>query len=79
MLRRSRGKRKMQKMQASRMAGKEELLWWRVVDEFDALLDIALQARLAGFEELLLVGADVAEDVVRLLRTRGLRSISAAS
>lgn len=66
-------------MQASRTLGKEDLLWWRVVDEFDALLDIALQARLAGFEELLLVGADVAEDVVRLLCTRGLRGISIVS
>ena len=66
-------------MQASGTLGKEDLLWWGVVDEFDALLDIAFQARLARFEELLLVGANVAEDVVRLLRTRGLRSISAAS
>ena len=46
------------------------------MDEFDALLNIALQASLGGFEELLLVGANVAEDVVRLLCTRGLRGVS---
>ena len=52
---------------------KEELLWWRVVNEFNALLDISLQARFAGFQKLLFIGADVAENVVCFLYTRGLR------
>ena len=51
---------------------KEGLLWWRVVDEFNPLLDVALQASLAGLKELLLIGADIAKDVGCLLRTRWL-------
>lgn len=48
------------------------LLRWRVVHKFDPLLDIAFQPLLAGFEELLLVRADLAEDIGRLLCTIGL-------
>lgn len=47
------------------------------MDEFDALLDIALQALLARLKELLLVRADLAEDVFRFFGTRGLEKSSA--
>lgn len=48
------------------------LLRRRIVHEFDALLDVAFQPLLAGFEELLLVRTDFAKDIGRLLRTSGL-------
>lgn len=54
----------------------EGLLRWRIVNEFNALLDISFQARLARFQKLFFVGADVAEDVGCLLRARGLKLIS---
>jgi hypothetical protein len=52
----------------------ENLLWGWVVDKFDALLDIPLQTLLARFEELLLVRADMAENVFHFLGTRGLET-----
>lgn len=48
------------------------LLWWGVLDEFNALLNVALQARDASLEELLLLVGDATEDVDGLLRTVGL-------
>ena len=51
---------------------KGDLLRWRVVHKFNPLLDVALQSLLAGFKELLLVRADLAEDIGRLLCTIGL-------
>ena len=58
------------------MRGEEGLLWWRVLDKVDALLNVLLQFLIAALEELLLVRADVAKDIGSLLRTRGLRTIS---
>lgn len=42
------------------------------MDKLDALLDVPLQTLLARFEELVLVCANLPEDVFRFLRTRGL-------
>ena len=49
------------------------------MNKFDALLDVALQTLLARFEELLLIRADFAEDVVRFFGTGGLENISCVS
>ena len=50
----------------------ERLLWWGVLDEVDALLDVALEALNAGLEELLLLVGDAVKDVDGLLGTVGL-------
>lgn len=42
------------------------LLWGWVLDKVDALLDVALEALGAGFEKLLLLLRDAAEDVLGL-------------
>lgn len=52
--------------------GREVLLWWGVLDEFDALLDVALETLDAGLEELLLLVGDTVENVDSLLNTVGL-------
>lgn len=57
---------------SSRPREREALLWGWIVDEFNALLNVALQTILAGLKELLLIRADVAKDVGSLLGTRGL-------
>jgi len=53
--------------------GKEEvLLWWRVLDEVDALLDVALEALDASLQELLLLFGHTAKNVNGLLGAVGL-------
>lgn len=56
-----------------RYAGREEFwvgsLLWRVVDEFDTLLDIALQALHASLDQFLLVVINLSKRVVSLLST----------
>lgn len=42
------------------------------MDEFNALLDIAFQTVLAGFEELLFIRTDITQDIIRLLHAVGL-------
>ena len=59
-------------LQSSRPREREALLWGWIVDKFNPLLNVALQAILAGLEELLLIRTDVAEDVGSLLGTRRL-------
>lgn len=54
----------------------ESLCGW-VMHEVDALLDIALQTLLAGFEKLLLVGVQLRQDVGSFLGSRGLGKVSA--
>lgn len=41
-----------------------ESLWWWVVNEINALLNVVLQALCASFEELLLVVVQLREDIV---------------
>ena len=47
-------------------------LWWWVEHKLDTLLNVALQAVLAGFEELFLVIVYLTENVVGSLNARGL-------
>jgi hypothetical protein len=48
------------------------LLWWGVLDEVDALFDVALEALGASFKELLLLIGDTVEHVSDLFGTIGL-------
>lgn len=48
------------------------LLWWGVLDELDALLNVALETLDASLEELLLLIGHTAKDVNGLLRAVGL-------
>lgn len=48
------------------------LLWWWVLDEFDALFDVAFQALRASAKELLLLLGHALEDVDGLLGAVGL-------
>jgi hypothetical protein len=50
----------------------EVLLWWGVLDELNALLNVALEALDASLEELLLLIGHAAENVDGLLRAVGL-------
>lgn len=54
------------------MGRDEHLLWWGVLDEVDALLNIALEATSASFKELLLLIGDTLEHVGSLLGAIGL-------
>ena len=56
----------------SRKSG--DSLWWWVEHKLDSLLNIALQACLASFQEFLLVFVYLAEDVVSFLCARRLSS-----
>ena len=51
-----------------------ESLWWWAVNEINALLNVALQALCASFEELLLVVVQLREDIVDFFRSGGLVS-----
>ena len=51
-----------------------ESLWWWVVNEINALLNVVLQALCASFEELLLVVVQLREDIVGFFRSGGLVS-----
>lgn len=51
-----------------------ESLWWWAVNEINALLNVALQALCASFEELLLVVIQLREDIVGFFRSGGLVS-----
>lgn len=53
------------------------LLWWRVLDEVDALFDVALEALGASLEELLLLVSDTVEHVGDLFGTIGLYTVLA--
>ena len=48
------------------------LLWWGVLDEVDALFDVALEALGASLEELLLLVSDAVEHVGDFFGTIGL-------
>lgn len=50
----------------------ERLLWWGVLDEVDALLDVALETTGASFKELLLLLSDTLEHIGGLLGAVGL-------
>lgn len=50
-----------------------ESLWRWVVHEFDTFLDAALQPGFASLEKILLVIIYLWEDIVGLLRSRGLK------
>ena len=50
----------------------ERLLWWGVLDEVDALLDVALEATGASSKELLLLLGDTLEHIGGLLGAVGL-------
>lgn len=52
--------------------GEGVLLWWGVLDEFDTLLNVALETLDASLEELLLLSGDAAKNVDGLLRAIGL-------
>lgn len=52
--------------------GREVLLWWGVLDEFDTLLDVALETLDAGLKELLLLVGDTIKNVDGFLNTVGL-------
>jgi len=54
------------------MDGGEHLLLWGVLDEVDALFDVALEALGASFKELLLLVGDTGENVGDLFGTVGL-------
>ena len=49
-----------------------ESLWWWVVNEINALLNVALQASLGSLEKLFLVVIDLGKDVVGFLCSGGL-------
>ena len=49
-----------------------ESLWWWVVNEIDALLNVALQASLASLKKLFLFVVNVAKNVVGFLGSGGL-------
>lgn len=53
------------------------LLRRRILDEFDAFLDVAFEASDCGLDELLLVGVGAAEDVDGLLCSGGLKRLLA--
>lgn len=55
---------------------RRSLLWRRVLDEVNSFLDVALEARDCGLDELLLVSIGAAEDVNGLLRSVGLQETS---
>lgn len=48
------------------------LLWWGVLDEFDALLDVALESLGGSIKKLLLLLGDTFEHVGGLLSAVGL-------
>lgn len=52
--------------------GGEALLWWGVLGELNALLDVALKSLDASLEELLLLLGHTVKDVDGLLSTVGL-------
>lgn len=52
--------------------GWEVLLWWGVLDEFNTLLDVALETLDASLEELLLLIGDTVKDIDGLLNAVGL-------
>ena len=54
------------------MGRDEHLLWWGVLDEVDALLDVALEATGASSKELLLLLGDTLEHIGGLLGAVGL-------
>ena len=56
----------------SKGRGWARLLWWGVLNEFDALFNIALQALRASCEELLLLFGHAIEEVDGLLSALGL-------
>lgn len=60
------------------MVGDGDLLWWWVLNEFDALFDIALETFRASLNELLLLLGHTLEDVVGLIRAAGLYLLSAS-
>lgn len=49
-----------------------ESLWWWVVNEIDALLNVALEASLASLEKLFLIVVNLGKDVVGFLCAGGL-------
>ena len=54
------------------IGGREVLLWWGVLSELNALLDVALESLDASLEELLLLLSHAVKDVNGLLGTVGL-------
>lgn len=52
--------------------GWARLLWWRVLDEFDSLFDVALQALSAGLDELLFLLGHALKNIDGLLSSVGL-------
>lgn len=58
--------------------GGRHLLGWRVLDEFDALFDIAFEAIRAGFNELLFLLSHAIKNVVGLLHAARLYLMSAS-
>ena len=52
-----------QKLRQTSGLHKGESLWWWVMHEVNALLNVALQARLACFEQFLLFSAHFGKDV----------------
>lgn len=52
--------------------GREVLLWWGVLDEFDTLLDVALETLDASLKKLLLLIGDTVKEIDGLLHAVGL-------
>lgn len=52
------------------------LLWWGVLDELNALFDVALEAGNASVDQLLLGIGHTVQDVDRLLHAVGLYFVS---
>lgn len=60
------------------MVGDGRLLWWWVLDEFNALFDVSFEAFRAGLNELLLLLGHALKDVVGLISAARLHLPSAS-
>jgi hypothetical protein len=66
------GQKRLERVEESGQGRKRVLLWWGVLDKFNTLLDVGLEALDASLEEGLLLLGDTTEDVGGLLGTVGL-------